>query len=243
MATLVRRIQDLYPGKILYTVEEPVEQDVPGIIQIPVADKAGRTFAAVLRSLLRCNPDVIVVGEIRDGETAQVATQAALTGHLVLGTLHTNTAVGAVSRLISLGVPRYYVADTLRAVLAQRLVRAVCRECGTPVPLDADLRRTFPALPAEERQGSGCHACYNGFRGRVGIGELLVITQDLAMAISDNATATDLQRRAKVPSLLANGIQQIQLGRTTLSEVLTAAWSPEDGWTSTGHTGESTAAK
>jgi general secretion pathway protein E len=223
LAVLVRRIHALFPGKAIYTVEDPVEQAIPGIVQVPVDVRAERTFPVLLRSALRKNPDVIMVGEIRDIETAQIAVQAALTGHLVLGTLHTNTAAAAIPRLINLGIPHYYVADVLRAVLSQRLVRATCRQCGAPAPISAALRRAFPALPETERVGRGCSGCYQGYVGRLPIGELLIVTEEIASSITASTTALEIQRLSRAPTLIDNGIEQVRRGRTTVSEVLREA--------------------
>jgi type II secretory ATPase GspE/PulE/Tfp pilus assembly ATPase PilB-like protein len=223
LAVLVRRIHALFPGKAIYTVEDPVEQAIPGIVQVPVDARAERTFPVLLRSALRKNPDVIMIGEIRDLETAQIAVQASLTGHLVLGTLHTNTAAAAIPRLINLGVPYYYVADVLRAVLSQRLVRATCRACGQPAPIPETLRKALPKLPETERVGRGCPACYQGYVGRLPIGELLVVDDEISARITAQATALEIQRLSRTPTLLENGIEQLRSGRTTASEVLREA--------------------
>jgi general secretion pathway protein E len=164
-----------------------------------------------------------MIGEIRDLETAQIAVQASLTGHLVLGTLHTNTAAAAIPRLINLGVPHYYVADVLRAVLSQRLVRATCRACGQPAPIPETLRQALPKLPETERIGRGCPACYQGYVGRLPIGELLVIDDEISARITAQVTALEIQRLSRAPTLLENGIEQVRSGRTTASEVLREA--------------------
>jgi len=223
LTVLVRRIHHLFPGKGIYTVEDPVEQSIPGVLQVPVDKRAGRTFPDLLRSALRKNPDVIMVGEIRDLETAEIAVQASLTGHLVLATVHTNTAAGAIPRLVNLGVPHYYVAEVLRAVLSQRLVRATCRACGASVPTSPSLRRAFPALPDTEREGKGCSACHGGYVGRLPIGELLLVNDDIRATISSGVTALDIERASKARTLLDNGIAQVRYGRTTMSEVLREA--------------------
>jgi general secretion pathway protein E len=220
LAVLVRRIHALFPGKAIYTVEDPVEQTIPGIVQVPVDIRAERTFPVLLRSALRKNPDVIMVGELRDLETAQIAVQASLTGHLVLGTLHTNTAAAAITRLINLGIPHYYVTDVLRAVLSQRLVRATCRACGSPRPTPAALRHALPQLPETERAGRGCQACYGGYVGRLPIGELLVIGEEISDRITGQITASEIQRLSHAPTLLENGLEQVRNGRTTTSEIL-----------------------
>lgn len=223
LAVLVRRIHALSPGKAIYTVEDPVEQAIPGVVQVPVDTRAGRTFQVLLRSALRKNPDVIVVGEIRDLETAQIAVQAALTGHLVLGTLHTNTAAAAVPRLINLGIPHYYVADVLRAVLSQRLVRATCRACSSLRPVAEVLRHALPQLPSVEQQGHGCPACYGGYVGRIPIGEILLIDSRISAMITAQITALEISRLSRSASLFENGIVQINNCRTSVSEVLREA--------------------
>jgi general secretion pathway protein E len=223
LAVLIRRIHALFPGKAIYTVEDPVEQAIPGVVQVPVDARAGRTFPMLLRSALRKNPDVLMVGEIRDLETAQIAVQASLTGHLVLGTLHTNTAAAAIPRLVNLGIPHYYVADVLRAALSQRLVRATCKACSSPKPIIEALRHAFPQLPAVEQQGQGCAACHGGYVGRIPIGELLLIEREIAAAITAQVTALEVSRLNRSPSLLENGIAQINNCRTTVSEVLREA--------------------
>ncbi len=141
----------------------------------------------------------------------------------MLGTLHTNTAAAAIPRLINLGVPHYYVADVLRAVLSQRLVRATCRACGQPVPIPETLRQALPKLPETERIGRGCPACYQGYVGRLPIGELLVIDDEISARITAQVTALEIQHASNAPTLLDNGIEQIRGGHTTTSEVLREA--------------------
>jgi general secretion pathway protein E len=212
--------------KIL-TVEDPVEYELAGIPQMPVNEKLGVTFATALRALLRQDPDVMLVGEIRDQETAEIATQAALTGHLVLSTLHTNDAPGAVTRLLELGVPAYLVASTLEAVLAQRLVRVLCDRCRQATRPTAEWLGAFdvtlPDLPVAHVPG-GCETCRGtGYRGRVGIYELLVFDDELRAAVVGQRTAAELRRVALgrgMRALRHDGLRQVQVGLTSPQEVL-----------------------
>ncbi len=214
--------------KIL-TVEDPVEYDLPGVAQVPVNEKVGVTFATALRALLRQDPDVMLVGEIRDEETAEIATHAALTGHLVLSTLHTNDAAGAVTRLMDLGVAPYLVASTVEAVLAQRLVRRVCESCARETAPDRAMLDAFGARPEElpmVRRGAGCAACRGtGFRGRVGIYELLALDDRVRTELLGRRGAGELRRLAAeqgMRSLRDDGLRLVRAGKTTPEEVLRA---------------------
>jgi len=208
------------------TVEDPIEYALAGVNQFQVNEKAGFTFASALRSLLRQDPDILMVGEIRDAETARLATQAALTGHLVLATLHTNDAAGAVTRLFNLGIEPYLVGATLGGVLAQRLVRKLCQSCREP----------YEATPNEKRQiekfagavdtlyrPRGCPRCRNlGFSGRIGIYELLVPDDETMERISQGASLNEMRERTRalgMKSLRADGIEKVRAGVTTLDEV------------------------
>ena len=225
--TLYAAVDVLRTGreKIL-TVEDPVEYELAGVPQVPVHEKSGVTFASALRALLRQDPDVMLVGEIRDGETAAIATQAALTGHMVLSTLHTNDAAGALTRLRELGIEAYLVASTVEAVLAQRLVRVVCASCAERVaPNEASLAAlgaTRAELPAVAR-GRGCDECRgSGYRGRVGIYELLVMDEPLRKALLSGADASELRRLAHaggMRSLRDDGRRLVVQGVTTPEEV------------------------
>jgi general secretion pathway protein E len=211
--------------KIL-TVEDPVEYQLTGVPQVAVNDKIGVTFATALRALLRQDPDVMLVGEIRDGETAEIATQAALTGHLVLSTLHTNDAPSALTRLMELRVAPYLVASTVEAVLAQRLVRKICGSC----------RRESPLLPAERDliagsdpdteslwRGNGCRDCRGtGYRGRIGIYELLIVDDDVRAEIQRGGGASTLRAVAagRMRTMREDGIRLVLDGQTTLEEVV-----------------------
>jgi general secretion pathway protein E len=201
--TLYAAVEAVRSGreKIL-AVEDPVEYELPGVPQIPVHEKGGVTFATALRAMLRQDPDIMLVGEIRDGETAAIATQAALTGHLVLSTLHTNDAAGALTRLRELGVEPYLVASTVEAVLAQRLVRVWCRDC----------------------RGAGCEACRRtGYRGRVGIHELLVMSDTLRQSVRQGADTSELRRAAAgegMRTLREEGERLVAAGITSREEIL-----------------------
>jgi general secretion pathway protein E len=228
--TLYAAIEALRTGreKIL-TVEDPVEHELRGVPQVPVNEKVGVTFASALRALLRQDPDILLVGEIRDPETAQVATQAALTGHLVLSTLHTNDAPGAITRLLDLGVPAYLVAGTLEAVLAQRLVRVLCPRCRRPVVPDAGARARFgdAAVPDVVHEAVGCGQCrQTGYRGRQGIFELLVLDDTLRALTHDHAGTGPLRaaaRAAGMRTLRDDALRLVGAGVTSLDEALRVA--------------------
>ncbi len=215
-------------AKIL-TAEDPVEYDVDGIIQVPVQDNIGLTFNRVLRAFLRQDPDRILVGEMRDLETAQIAIQASLTGHLVLSTLHTNDAPGAVTRLVDMGTEPFMVAATLMGVLAQRLLRTICPECRAPYePSEAVLQQL--GVSAHELgdksfyTGSGCRTCdQSGYKGRRGLYELLVLTDPLRDLITERAPSIVLKQKAVelgMETLREDGLRNIYEGNTTIEEVL-----------------------
>ena len=210
--------------KIL-TVEDPIEYQL-GVPQVPVNEKIGVTFATALRALLRQDPDVMLVGEIRDAETAEIATQAALTGHLVLSTLHTNDAPSALTRLLELGVAPYLVASTVRAVLAQRLVRMICGSCKTgaeSAPSELDGLLGGAGIGVAYR-GVGCPECRGtGYRGRVGLYEVLTMTDDLRRAVAERCDSSELRRMMIAngsPTLHADGLRLVAAGVTTPDEVL-----------------------
>ncbi|KAA3634533.1 MAG: type II secretion system protein GspE [Proteobacteria bacterium] len=210
----------------ILTVEDPVEFDLDGVGQTQVHAGIGLTFASGLRSILRQDPDVILIGEIRDFETAEIAVQASLTGHLVLSTLHTNSAVGAVTRLIDMGVEPFLISSSLLAVLAQRLVRRLCPNCK--VADEPDDRERALLGEVVERNASvyrptGCEQCdFSGYRGRLGIFELLRVDDAMKRLIHDRASETDMLDvvRRQSPSLLDDGIAKIRQGATTFDEVL-----------------------
>ena len=199
------------PGKKIITVEDPIEYQIKGVNQIQVRPQIGLNFAGTLRHIVRQDPDVIMIGEIRDLETAGIAIQSSLTGHLVFSTLHTNDAAGAITRLLDMGVEAFLLSSTVRGILAQRLVRVVCPACGQP-------------RPAESVPGTGCSACaYTGYRGRLGIFELLVVNDAIRRLILANADAAEIRSAARahgMATLLEDGRRKVGSGITTLAEVL-----------------------
>lgn len=213
----------------LITTEDPVEYDMDGIIQIPIDAEIGNTFAFCLRSILRQDPDRILVGEIRDLETAEIAVQASLTGHIVFSTLHTNDAPSTISRLKDMGVPTFLITATLEAILAQRLVRRICTQCREEITPSPEALVQL-ALSDEEMQdmkffrGAGCDACNNtGYKGRVGLFELMVITDRIRDMIMQNASVDDMRTEAQANGMVGlrdAGIQFITLGLTTMDEVM-----------------------
>jgi len=213
----------------LLTVEDPVEYEIDGVMQVPVNPGAGLTFARALRTFLRQDPDIVMVGEIRDLETAQIALQAALTGHLVLSTLHTNDAPSAVTRLVDMGIEPFLLASTLEAVLAQRLVRRICPACKkASAPPDALLRQLvsdhtgLAGRPCHA--GAGCPDCHHtGYQGRLGIFELLRMTDPLRELLVQGVSLLQLRRHAAeqgMTSLRAAGLAAVFAGETTIDEVL-----------------------
>jgi general secretion pathway protein E len=213
------------PGRNILTVEDPIEYYLPGIGQTPVNPKVEMTFARGLRAILRQDPDVVMVGEIRDRETAQIAVQASLTGHLVLSTLHTNSAVGAVTRLLDMGLDAYLLASSLVAVLAQRLVRRLCPACKQGYRASADecqrLGLAHSAAPQLQR-AVGCADCQQGYRGRMAIHELLCVDAELATLIHASASEEQLRQRVRQhsPSLHEDGRRHVLAGATSLDEWL-----------------------
>jgi len=214
----------------IITVEDPVEYHLEGVTQVPVNLKAGMTFAGALRSILRQDPDVLMVGEMRDAETAGVAVQAALTGHLVFSTLHTNDAASALTRLVDLKVEPYLIAATLEGVLAQRLVRKICPDCRArykPDPGAAALLAQQPVGQLTLERGQGCAACrQTGYRGRTGIFELLAMTEEIKRDLlkAPNAGAIrHLAEREGMVTLRQDGWRKVQAGLTTVEEVLRVA--------------------
>lgn len=218
------------PHRNIITIEDPVEYQIPGIGQIPVNAKIGITFASGLRSILRQDPDVIMVGEIRDPETADIATHASLTGHLVLSTLHTNDAPTAVSRLVDMGVEGYLISSSVIGIIAQRLVRKLCDQCHEPYkPREEELRgMNLPeGTVVNFYRARGCQHCLGtGYFGRIAIFEVLVIDDDLRSAITRSAEATIIRKLARekgMRNLLEDGILKVARGVTSMEEVLRAA--------------------
>jgi type IV pilus assembly protein PilB len=225
--TLYSAIRELATGEVnISTVEDPVEYELPGITQIQVDTKRGVTFANSLRALLRQDPDIIFVGEIRDAETAHIAAQAAMTGHLVLATLHTNDAMSTIARLLDLGLDRQTIATTLRGTLAQRLIRRVCTDCAQPLigsltEEEETLGARYGVLPLS--RAVGCKRCGNtGYRGRLPLIEVSVITPTLADMITAGAAVNSLQRAAVAQGMVPLrdvAVARVRRGETTLQEV------------------------
>jgi type II secretory ATPase GspE/PulE/Tfp pilus assembly ATPase PilB-like protein len=217
--------------KKILTIEDPVEYELPGVGQIPVRPARGFTFATGLRSILRQDPDVIMVGEIRDSETAEIAIRAALTGHLVFSTLHTNDAAGAITRLLDMGIEAFLISSSLEGVLAQRLVRRVCAACRREAPLAAETIHKLESLgidpgPGPHYQGAGCEECRGtGYRGRTGLFELLAITPELRDLIVSRRPATEIKEAAakRMLTLRNDGLAKARAGLTTLDEMLRVA--------------------
>ncbi len=210
----------------ILTVEDPIEYTLEGIGQTQVNTKVDMTFARGLRAILRQDPDVVMIGEIRDLETAEIAVQASLTGHLVLSTLHTNTAIGAVTRMQDMGVEPFLLSSSLVAVLAQRLVRTICLECREPHLVTEKERSLLDLAPDDQAsvyRAEGCEACnYTGYKGRTGIYELIQITEEVRELIHSGGGELQIEKlvRQDSPSIRADGVAKVIAGITTLEEVL-----------------------
>jgi general secretion pathway protein E len=212
----------------ILTVEDPIEYSMDGVGQIQVNAKTEMTFARGLRAILRQDPDVIMVGEIRDGETAKIAVESAMTGHLVMSTLHTNTAIGAVSRLIDMGVERFLLAPMLRGLIAQRLVRKLCPDCRAPHQVsvaEAGLLSDAVQAGTQVFEAKGCDSCSGtGYRGRLPVYEIVAMTSALETMIHEGASEATLtsEARRSAPGILQDGAQKIRDGLTTVQEVARA---------------------
>jgi type IV pilus assembly protein PilB len=223
----LRRINTI-DSKLL-TAEDPVEYEIEGIMQVAVNEAAGMTFGKALRSFLRQDPDIIMVGEVRDLETAQISIQASLTGHLVMSTLHTNDAPGAVTRLIDMGVEPFLISSTLMAILAQRLVRTICKNCRTPFEPTEEQLSLLNLSPHDLgdkvfHYGRGCSVCNDtGYKGRKGIFELLIISEAIRTQINERAPTVVLRQKAVelgMVTLREDGLRCIFEGDTTIEEVV-----------------------
>jgi type IV pilus assembly protein PilB len=220
------------PERNLITVEDPVEYQLPGVNQIQVNNKAGLSFARALRSILRSDPDIILVGEIRDRETAIIGIEAALTGHLVLSSLHTNDAAGTPMRLVEMGVEPFLVGSALDCVVAQRLARQLCENCNEPHDPTAEELRVFgwadddapPQGKPSFRRAVGCQACSRtGYRGRIALHELLVVSEEIERCVMHASSVDDLQRIAVEQGMIPlrhDGLRKAALGLTSLEEVV-----------------------
>jgi len=222
-------------GQNIITIEDPVEYRFQSISQIQVNSRAGITFSSGLRSILRLDPDVILVGEIRDAETAKIAIQSALTGHLVLSSIHANDATGAVFRLLDLDVEPFLISSSLICVVAQRMVRKICPDCAHPVDAPLIEEMAYSKEIGEQRSeflyGKGCKSCANtGYRGRTGIFEIMCISDEMKMILLNDVTATQLRTQAikegMIP-LMKDGMLKVKAGITTPSEVLRNAYSAD----------------
>jgi type II secretion system protein E len=225
------------PDKKLITVEDPVEYQMAGINQVQVNSEVGMTFPAALRSMLRQAPNVIMIGEIRDAETANIAINASLTGHLVFSTLHTNDAPSAVARLVDIGVQPFLVSSAVRAMMAQRLVRKICANCKQPYELLESEVRSLGIDPtqlneASVSKGKGCERCkYMGYKGRAGLFEIFIVDDEVRHMINSKSTTVELRKRARemgMRTLREDGIRKVLSGMTTAEEVITATMSDAD---------------
>ena len=232
--TLYSTLNHIYtPGLNIVTVEDPVEYLLEGINQVQVNTKIGLTFSSCLRTILRQDPDIIMVGEMRDLETAEIGIRAALTGHLVFSTLHTNNAAQAVVRLIDMGVPDYLVSASLIGVISQRLVRTICDSCREEYIPDSNDKKIFEALNPEDIpgrlfRGKGCNKCQNGYRGRTAIHEVLPFTSDMRKAIKQESSSEILEKMMRsmgLNTLFEDGLVKAVAGITTLDEVKRVAFS------------------
>jgi type IV pilus assembly protein PilB len=231
--TLYAALNDLNrPDRKIITAEDPVEYYLPGINQVEVKHSIGLDFALIIRAMLRQAPNVILVGEMRDFETASMGIQASLTGHLVFSTLHTNDAPSAITRMVDMGVPAYLVAGSVIGIMAQRLVRVVCAKCKQPyAPREAELQSAGitpeQAASATFMKGRGCNHCgQSGFRGRLGVFELLVMTSKIRELAFQGASNQDIRKEARkggMSTLYDDGIQKVLNGITTLEEVFRVA--------------------
>ncbi len=225
--TLYTALQNIDRNKShVLSVEDPIENEIDGVDQTQINTRAGVTFATALRAMLRQDPDVIMVGEIRDRETAEISLGAAMTGHLVLSTLHTNTAIGAIARLQDLGIETYLISATLLGVIAQRLVRRVCQSCKEEIAAPRELIMALGPRGANVKtyQGKGCPECDNrGFKGRIGLYEFVEIDEEFRVLINNHAPDVRLREKAAMSgfrSILEDGIEKINQGLTTIEEVI-----------------------
>ncbi|WP_084758784.1 GspE/PulE family protein [Thermosipho affectus] len=227
--TLVGIINSLNDEAVnIVTAEDPVEYTIEGVTQCQVNPEIGLTFAKYLRAFLRQDPDIIMVGEIRDKETANLAVEASLTGHLVLSTLHTNTAAGAIDRLLNMGIDPSLISSSLIGVIGQRLVRRVCNNCAREVSLEGEYaefaRKLFPEIPLKQKVAVGCEACNNtGYKGRTAINEVLIVNDELKYLINNRVSLSEITKAAKrggMRTLFEDGLYKVLNGETTLEEII-----------------------
>ena len=213
------------PEKNIITIEDPVEFQIEGITQVQVNPRAGLTFANGLRAMMRADPDIIMVGEIRDQETAQIAIESALTGHLVLSTLHTNDAPTAITRLVEMGIEPFLVASAIDCVVAQRLARQLCQHCKRETIISADVLREngfHAAVDIEAYEPVGCNRCTNGYKGRIGLYEVMTVTEEIRMHAIERASAdriAEVAVRDGMRRLREDGLEKVKQGRTSIAEV------------------------
>lgn len=212
------------PERNIISIEDPIESEIEGINQIAVNPKVGLTFATILRSVLRQDPDIIMIGEIRDSETAQIAVRAAITGHLVLSTLHTNTAAGAISRLMDLGVEPFLLSTALQGVVGQRLVRKICSKCQEGVDFEPEKLGPYAQLVSKVFRGRGCSNCrFTGYNGRIGIFEIAPVNEKIRQLIYTRANEKEIEKELRtlgLEDMLKDGCRKVDEGMTTLEEVL-----------------------
>jgi general secretion pathway protein E/type IV pilus assembly protein PilB len=225
------------PDRKIITVEDPIEYQLTGVNQVPVNADVGMTFPAALRAMLRQAPNIIMVGEIRDLETAAIAVNASLTGHLVFSTLHTNDAPSAVTRLIDIGVKKFLVASAVRAIMAQRLVRRICTNCTEPYqPTEKELRalnlKTEQIEQANFRKGRGCDKCRDtGYKGRMGIFEIIVLDDEIRRMVNEGISVSELRQRARdlgMRTMREDGIRKVLSGMTTPDEVISTTMGDKE---------------
>ena len=213
----------------IMTAEDPVEFNLSGINQVQMKESIGLNFAAALRSFLRQDPNIVLVGEIRDFETAEIAVKAALTGHLVLSTLHTNDAPSTVNRLMNMGIEPFLVATSVHLICAQRLVRRICKDCKTEVDIPPQALIEAGATPEEAKnmevfKGRGCSSCNNtGYKGRVGLYEVFELTEEVRQLVLEGASSIELKHKAVEEGMLTlrrSGLQKVRDGVTTMDEVV-----------------------
>lgn len=230
--TLYSALRELNNPEVkIITTEDPVEYNIPGIMQVQIREAIGLTFASCLRHILRQDPDIILVGEIRDLETAEIAIQASLTGHLVLSTLHTNDAPSTITRLVDMQIEPFLITSTLEAILAQRLVRTICQNCREPYQPDEKELKAIGLTVEEARErtfsrGKGCDLCDNvGYKGRIGIFELLVMSEEIKVLVIERSPAKDLRAKAQeqgMRMMREDGLEKIYQGITSIEEVVKA---------------------
>jgi len=225
-----------HPERRIVTVEDPVENKLPGVMQIAVKSEIGLTFASALRSILRADPNIVMIGEIRDLETAEIAIRASLTGHLVFSTLHTNDALGGISRLVDMGVEPFLVSAAVRAFLAQRLVRRLCPHCKVPRELSIEDRRELGiplSLEGQAYSACGCDRCRGtGFSGRLAIYEIVVLTHAMQELVAHSAPANDVRAQAVRDGYIpmrGYGWFKVMQGLTTVEEVISVTSSDVGG--------------